>query len=402
MDKKIWLISDPHLIAASLHDDGPAFQRMQATAAGKDLKYQEFALRAFVRKVLKAKPAALIITGDLTFNGARESAKRLAQILSPLEKNGISLLVLPGNHDIFDGWARKFTGNKEIRVPEISPVDWRKIFACSYQHAAAVDQSSLAYSVSWPSYRLIMADSNIYGQTESLTHPITNGRIEKQQLAFIEEELKKAKQKRQHVLFFMHHNLYRHNDVIYGGFVLDNAASLKQLFRQYQVKACFSGHIHAQNIDGPWADCPATEVVSSCFAMTDQGYGVIDLQPDKLTYQRHSFDIQNYLTSSEKKKLGLKDFHAYLWQVFATTNQAQMARNQDNFASPSDFAAAAHLLCKIHWAFFTGQIFTEKQSQQIKESHAFHLLLQAEPSMRTYLQSLLDLSKSSQSVQVVW
>lgn len=56
---------------------------MRQTSAGKDIAYQDLALRAFVRKVVRAKPAALIITGDLTFNRARRSAERLGRFLPP-------------------------------------------------------------------------------------------------------------------------------------------------------------------------------------------------------------------------------------------------------------------------------------------------------------------------------
>ena len=35
----LWLLSDTHLIADSLHDDGLAFQHMRNTSAGKDLDY---------------------------------------------------------------------------------------------------------------------------------------------------------------------------------------------------------------------------------------------------------------------------------------------------------------------------------------------------------------------------
>ncbi|MEB3364493.1 hypothetical protein SDC49_15600 [Lactobacillus sp. R2/2] len=44
---EFWVITDTHLIADSLHDDGQAFQRIQDTSQGKDLVYQETALRAF-------------------------------------------------------------------------------------------------------------------------------------------------------------------------------------------------------------------------------------------------------------------------------------------------------------------------------------------------------------------
>ncbi len=50
---EFWLLSDPHLIVDSLHDFGPRFEQMQATSAGKDITYQETALRAFVKKLLK-------------------------------------------------------------------------------------------------------------------------------------------------------------------------------------------------------------------------------------------------------------------------------------------------------------------------------------------------------------
>ena len=64
----LWLLSDTHLIADSLHDDGLAFQHMRNTSAGKDLDYQEIALTAFVRKVIQEKPTAVIITGDVTLS----------------------------------------------------------------------------------------------------------------------------------------------------------------------------------------------------------------------------------------------------------------------------------------------------------------------------------------------
>lgn len=44
----------------------------------------------------------------------------------------------------------------------------------------------------------------------------------------------------------MHHNLYRHNKVIYQGYILDNALALQGLLQKYNVKAVFSGHMHAQ------------------------------------------------------------------------------------------------------------------------------------------------------------
>ena len=46
LNTEFWVISDTHLIANSLHDEGQAFSQMQKTSQGKDLYYQETALTA--------------------------------------------------------------------------------------------------------------------------------------------------------------------------------------------------------------------------------------------------------------------------------------------------------------------------------------------------------------------
>lgn len=106
LNTEIWVISDTHLIADNLHDNGQAFSQMQKTSQGKDLYYQETALSAFCRMANEKKPAAIVVTGDVTFNGERESAERFAKIFRSLKDT--KLLVIPGNHDIFDGWLVNF------------------------------------------------------------------------------------------------------------------------------------------------------------------------------------------------------------------------------------------------------------------------------------------------------
>lgn len=78
LNPTFYILSDTHLIADELHDNGSAFDQMRKTSAGKDLDYQELSLKAFVRKVITEKPIAVIITGDLTFNGEKVSALKLA------------------------------------------------------------------------------------------------------------------------------------------------------------------------------------------------------------------------------------------------------------------------------------------------------------------------------------
>ncbi|KAI4315890.1 metallophosphoesterase [Lactobacillus intestinalis] len=401
---KIYLLSDTHLIADELHDNGAAFQKMRDTSAGKDLDYQEIMLTAFVRKVLNDKPDAVIITGDLTFNGARRSGEKLTEIFAPLKRVGISFLPIPGNHDINDGWAREFEGEFQYRVSQITPQDWKELFARSYQVAADKDTHSLSYSVNLNNdYRLILADSNLYPETFSKTHPTTNGYLSPSRLAWIEKELQEARKHHQHILFFMHHNLYDHNAIINDSFTLDNASELQDLFRKYNVRATFSGHIHAQNIISAKTDCPSFDVASSCFSMCDQGYGVISLTSKELNYQHCSFDCTAFLTPEEMQQLPPCNFHDYLRHQFSKVNQLQMDKYQAKFDSKSDWQAATNLVNNLNWDFFTGKSnYDAVNKEEIKTSPAYQLLQQKLPMMINYADSLLSVSTNSQHINIKW
>lgn len=384
---KIWVISDTHLIANELHDKGWAFQKMQNTSVGKDLHYQQNALLAFTRKVLKEKPDVVVVTGDITFNGERLSMQRFAEIFAPLKRHGIKLLVLPGNHDIYDGWARKFKDDVQYRTDQVSPQDFKEIFYdSSYRYAAREDGSSLAYSVNLsPRYRLILADSNIYPMEYSLTHPHTHGQIDDEELAFIESQIIEAESNHQHVLFFMHHNLYRHNAVIYHNFVLDNASQVKRLFNKYNVQAVFSGHIHAQSIKKE-ADCSAYEVVTSCFSSTDQGYGEISLNDEQLCYTRHSFNMDDYLAPAEKHG-HLNNYRQYLWDLFEQNNRYHLRYLDNMELVDEEKAKIARFLGDMHWDYFVGKGGMTKE--QIINSEEYRRSIEVRPKLKGYIDSLI-------------
>lgn len=395
-DKKtsFWVISDTHLIADSLHDDGQAFSQMQKTSQGKDLYYQETTLSAFVRMAEEKKPAAIIVTGDVTFNGERVSAERFAEIFKPLTKT--KLLVLPGNHDIYDGWAREFHGKKQYYAGQISPRMWRNIFRTSYETAVSVDNSSLAYSVQLnPDYLLILADSNDYGKEESSTAPATAGFLGKEQRKWIKEQLQYASQNNLRVIFCMHHNLYAHNPAVNKGYVVDDYRELRKLLAQYNVKLVFSGHIHAQNIMSPQNSCPATEVVTASFCSNDQGYGVVKVSPKEISYTCHHFKMKDYLTDKEKQNWTLTHFHDYLENIQLGTISAELMqedlyRNHDDLKSVRQMG---RLFGEMNYYFFTGKNHIDfDELQKLKKSEIYQRLISENPQYELYLQTLYDTS----------
>lgn len=395
-DKKtsFWVISDTHLIADSLHDHGQAFSQMQKTSQGKDLYYQETALSAFVRMAQKKKPATIIVTGDVTFNGERVSAEKFAEIFKPLEET--QLLVLPGNHDIYDGWAREFRGKKQYYAGQISPRMWRNIFKTSYKNAVSVDDESLAYSVQLnPDYLLILADSNDYGKEEATTAPATAGFLGREQRRWIKAQLQYASENNLQVIFCMHHNLYAHNPAVNKGYVVDDYRELRKLLAQYNVKLVFSGHIHAQNIMLPQDPCPATEVVTASFCSNNQGYGVVKVSPKEVSYTCHHFKMKDYLTDKEKQNWTLTHFHDYLENIQLGTISAELMQKNlyQNHDDLDTVRKMGRLFGEMNYHFFTGKNHIESEElQKLKKSPIYQRLIADNPHYELYLQTLYDMS----------
>ena len=400
---EFWVITDTHLIADSLHDDGQAFRHIQNTSQGKDLVYQETALRTFVDLANKKKPTAIIVTGDVTFNGEFISAQKFAAIFSHLKET--KLLVLPGNHDIYDGWARAFKGPNQLYAQQISPKSWQEIFKNSYDCALSIDPDSLAYSVQLNQrYLLILLDSNIYGKQESNSAPMTEGQINEEQIIWLEEQLESAKRNQLRPLLFMHHNLYVHNPAVNRGFVLNNAQLLCRLCQDFNIKLAFSGHIHAQNIVGPIGKTPAIEIVTSSFCSYDQGYGVIKVSPDHIKYQRHTFNMKPFLTKRELEDQNLGHFHHYLKEI-QIKNLKGNSNKKDHLQSKQSelLQKVNHLFIEMNYQYFTGHNHIEKeQLKKLYSSQEFKILLKQRPRFSNYMKTLFDTTGHSNLEAEIW
>lgn len=399
LNTEFWVITDTHLIADSLHDNGKAFKLIQDTSQGKDLNYQEVALTAFCKMANEKKPSAIIVTGDVTFNGELLSALRFQEIFSKLTDTKI--LLLPGNHDIFDGWARKFKDNQQLYAKQISPDNWQQIFTLSYDCALDKDNNSLAYSVQLnPQYLLLLLDSNTYGYKPASGAPKTAGKIGTKQLSWLKKQLEYAHSHHLRPLLFMHHNLYVHNPAVNQGFVLDNAPAIRQLCQQYNVKVVFSGHIHAQNIIGPQKLTPTTEIVTSSFCSYDQAFGVVKVSPTSVRYDRKKFNMIPFLTKKQRQNYVLTHFHEYLKKI----QLRNLSKNSDQKDPLADrkFQPVNKLLIEMNYNYFTGHNhISRSQLNHLYSSTAFQTLLQERPRFSEYLKTLYDTTEHTNLVSEI-
>ncbi|MEI5989934.1 hypothetical protein A5881_001427 [Enterococcus termitis] len=394
---EFWVISDPHYIDKSLTDSGTAYKKIKQTAAGKELDYQEESWQALIDKALEEKPDMLIITGDLTLNGEKASAEKLAGLLKRLTEKGIKTFVIPGNHDINDGWARKFVGDKQEQTEAISIADFKKIFADNgYQNATTYDKNSLSYSVAVnEQYNFLFLDSNIYPEdNQPKTRPNTGGTIRRKTMKWVEKQLDEGKQAKKKTLVFMHHNIYAHNKLLSSGFVLNNAKTVKQLLAQYQVPVVFSGHIHAQDIMTETVnDEQLTEIVSGSFSITPQGYGVVNLKGNSFNYQRKENDVASWAKGKNITTPQIRNYQEYLKEVFVEDGKrlAYAQLIDSGMTDEKQMDIAADFVGKMNVRFFSGNDYsTDEEVKKIQKESGYRIIAENSKFLKDYIDSIIQ------------
>ena len=120
--------TDMHFLSPALTDYGEPFMAIIEGADGKVTHYTPQIMQAFVDEMLSLMPDVIILSGDLTLNGARQSHADLVEILRPLTEAGIRVLALPGNHDTNTAGYR-FTGDQVELVDGIEDADFDDVYA---------------------------------------------------------------------------------------------------------------------------------------------------------------------------------------------------------------------------------------------------------------------------------
>ena len=292
-----YITSDIHFLHKNLTDNGEAFYKFNKSGDGKELEHINEIFDTFTEEVKTNKPDFLIISGDLTLNGEKQSHLDMSSKLQDIKNSGVSVYVIPGNHDINNPWARKFNEEKQLKTDYISKDDFSTIYNdFGYKDAISRDSYSLSYLIA-PSNNLwlLMVDDNYYENNISLNYPEPNGHISKSTLKWINSCAKLAKEKGAKMVAVSHHNLLKHSDYVFEGFTMDNSDEVLKCFKSNNINLCFSGHIHFQSIknynDANYKLC---EIATSSLAMYPQKYGIVKYEKDKsLSYNTACINMSN-------------------------------------------------------------------------------------------------------------
>jgi 3',5'-cyclic AMP phosphodiesterase CpdA len=349
-DLNIYVATDIHYLSKKLIDGGVAFQTYYTKGDGKQLNYTEEIVDSFLNETANNQPDILILSGDLTNNGEKDSHLDLASKLSMLEKSSNTrVFVIPGNHDVQNPWARGFQGDKQYVTDSISSTEFAQIYQdFGYNEAISKDATTLSYLVA-PSEDVwfLMLDTCVYENNFKYGSPAAYGQIEENTYEWIKECSKMAKEKNARIVTVMHHNLLNHNLVLNYGFTLDNNEEAIKVFKECGIDLVLSGHIHMQDIKSNKDETdPIYDIATSSLIVYPVQYGRITYLPGHgFDYSTAQVDVEGWAKQNgitDENLLGFKEY------------------NKNFFASISS--------CKTYDRLTEAGVYTEEEKQLMIET----------------------------------
>ena len=354
--------TDMHYLSPSLTDYGEGFMSVIERADGKMTHYTPQLMQAFVDDMLALQPDAIILSGDLTLNGAVESHAGLTALLQPLLDAGIRLLALPGNHDAgsaayrFDGeyvyWAEAMTdeGFDDMYLP------------FGYQEAFSRDAASQSYvSQLAPQVWCLLVDTNANG---------TAGTVHAETLAWIEAQLIRAQEQGVTVISVTHQPALLHNRLFTFGYVINNSSSLLALYEQYGVSLNLCGHLHMQHIA---QEGGMVEIAGSSLAVSPNQYGVLRMEGTRLLdYETRPVDVSGRAARTGQTDPTLTDFAACSAAFFDQTTRTQLASMfEGSDLTPEQQSQMTEFAVQLNAEYFSGRrtLTAEDERWVLWETH---------------------------------
>ncbi len=407
-DITMFVATDIHYLTKDLYDNGEAFQNYLDTSDGKQINYIEEIMMAFTNDISQNKPDILIISGDLTNNGEKESHVKLAERLDIIEQQtGTRIYVIPGNHDILNPWARGFKEADQYITDSIDADEFEKIYnSFGYGEAVSRDKSSLSY-LATPSDNLwlLMLDTSIYDFNELLGAPTTNGEINADTYEWIKQCSQLAKDKNAQIVTVMHHNLFNHSQVLYSGFTLDNNDEALKIFQECGINLVLSGHIHIQDIkSGGEGNKQIYDIATSALSVYPVQYGVLKFNSSQeFDYSTARVDVEGWAKESDINDVNMKNFEEYSKDYFAdiSFNKAYDELTSAGNYSDREKDLMAETISLLNINYFGGTIKSIKKD--IMESEGYQLWVETNESefLKKYILSMIsDSNTNNNKVQI--
>ncbi|MDH6308440.1 3',5'-cyclic AMP phosphodiesterase CpdA [Dysgonomonas sp. PFB1-18] len=283
---KMGVITDTHYLSEQLMDGGYAVQNY-VLVSGKNIKDTPAVLDKVLADYLNSDIEVLLICGDMSKDGEKQSHLDLVKKLKPLQDRGVKVYVIPGNHDINMPNAVEYKGNKTLPVANVSPREFTDIYAaCGYKDAIRRDTASLSYVAQLGEDTWLLAiDAARYEEYKGYT--VSGGKISAATEKWIVDVLDEAKAKNIQVIGMMHWGLTEHiiyQSMFFKEYLVDDWNRLANLFADKGMKVIFTGHFHSNDISSFRSDKGNIiyDIETGTLSAYPFSYRYVDLYADRI------------------------------------------------------------------------------------------------------------------------
>lgn len=251
-DVKFAVMSDIHTYDESLGTSGAAFDAVMYSDRKLLLDTKDL-IDLAIGELLESDAEFILVSGDLTKDGELINHEYIAGKLKKLIDGGKKVFVVPGNHDVNNPDAVRFTGANTERVENVSAEQFAEIYAdMGYDKAISRDEESLSYiTEAKPGLWILGLDFCRSDENTPDQHEIVAGRMKESTMLWLADVLSKAASENAAVIAISHHGIVEHwngQSKLHPDYLVDDYKYVGKMLASYNVRMVFTGHYHAQDI----------------------------------------------------------------------------------------------------------------------------------------------------------
>lgn len=359
--------TDMHYLSQQLTDNSDAFVQMLLEGDGKMTHYSEEICNAFVEDVINKKPDAVLISGDITFNGEKLSHQDFVLKLKKIEEAGIDVLAIPGNHDVEYPFSRGYEGDYSYKTDYTTEAD----FAEYYKDFGP----DIAYTKSPDGLSYIAKlGKDIYVAAIYTPQSFLSGAIaaEEETLSWLDTELGKLDENAK-VVTLTHQNIVNHypDEAFSMKYTITNNEELVEIYDRHNVALNLSGHIHLQSI--AQTQSGITDIATSSLTIRECQYGVLRITPEKMFYNTAKTDVQGWAAANGITDENFAEFDRFNDDFYFTSAYAKAAASlEEEKLTAEEKDALAALWANFNVHYFAGTL--NEFYPQMLESDGYKLL----------------------------
>lgn len=242
------VITDTHYYSEKIGTSGKAYDTANAKSQKLLVGSRELLEAAFLQIKKDGRTDIVLLSGDTTNNGERDSHLEFTEMLRDLKRSGKRVYVLTATHDYQEeGWTWGYnSGDERVKVPALKREELFDLYReFGPDEAIAVHRKSMSYIIQLADgYRLFALndDSNLAGKSG----------FSDEHFEWIKAQAEDAKRNGQFIIAMTHHPLIAPSpmyEIIGAGDMMGDYKIRREQLADLGIQFILTGHTHVQDID---------------------------------------------------------------------------------------------------------------------------------------------------------